>query len=114
MSLHTILSTECTGVAGVLAYFHFLDLFAEGGAVSICFDGLGRRCGLIGGKGRGRGGDLVPYLPVTPTSMKELVDAGRRRGMWEGMGEDILFVRFVMAVDEVWCDGEKEVDGRCR
>lgn len=34
MSLHAILPAKRTGVAGVLAYFHFLDLFAEGGAVS--------------------------------------------------------------------------------
>ena len=34
MSLDTILPAERTGVAGVLAYFHLFDLFAEGGAVS--------------------------------------------------------------------------------
>ena len=35
MSLHTILPAERTGVAGVLADFHFFHLFAEGGAVSV-------------------------------------------------------------------------------
>ena len=68
MSLHTILPTKRTGIAGVLAYFHFLHLFAEGGAVSV-FDGwLGRRWIGFGGKGE-EGRDLVPYLPVTPTSV---------------------------------------------
>ena len=34
MSLHRRFPAERTGVAGVLADFHLLDLFAEGGAVS--------------------------------------------------------------------------------
>ena len=27
--------------------------------------------------------------------------------MWEGKGEDVLFVRFVMAANNVWCGGEE-------
>ena len=64
MPLHSRLAAERACVAGVLRDFHLLDLFAEGGAVSgmlleeVVVTWVSWRV------------DLVPYLPVTPTSVE--------------------------------------------
>ena len=70
MPLDRRFAAEGARIAGVLGDFHLLHLFAEGGAVSVglgvlVWDGLARE------REREREGvcnDLVPYLPVTPTS----------------------------------------------
>ena len=73
MSLDRRLAAKGARVAGVLADFHLLDLFAERGAVSavpVLLDGF-----PVGRVWLGRGRedvdrDLVPYFPVTPTSVR--------------------------------------------
>lgn len=64
MSLDCVLAAKCACVSGVLSDFHLLYLLAEGGTIS-------RERGQAlteGGWAVER--DLVPYLPVTPTSVQ--------------------------------------------
>lgn len=70
MPLHSRLAAERAHITGVLRDFHLLDLFAEGGAVSGMLLEEVVATWVSGG-----GLDLVPYLPVTPTSV-EYVSSG--------------------------------------
>ena len=99
MSLHTVFPTERTGVAGVLAYFHFLYLFAEGGAVSV-LTGLGWR--LVDGGGRG-GVEPGAVFACYADLCGGLVIGERRRRMWEreGRGRTLCALRHGCDLGEV-------------
>lgn len=122
MPLYARLAAESAGVAGVLGDFHFLHLFAKGGAVSAGFFFQVRCC--VREKVVGVGGwmDLVPYLPVTPTSVVLLLASSRRFG---GSGCCTLCALRhgggLVCGEEVWlmfdgafeCEDDAEIRGGC-
>ena len=69
------------------------------------FNLMRRKCKRMS-RGKEEGTDLVPYLPVTPTSVLVLVLGGKR---CVGEGRNcLLFVRFVMFaswVGRLDCEG---------
>ena len=86
VSFDCVLSAKCADVSGVLGDFHLLDLLAQRGTVSIAecqnmcagsverneerllrFEGFTSSIGTVA--------YLVPYLPVTPTSVDTLLVA---------------------------------------
>ena len=76
MPLHGGLSAKCTGVLGVLCDFHLLYLLSEGGAISdsqlVSLELLEEASGVEGAADIDRSPiatHLVPYFPVTPTSV---------------------------------------------
>lgn len=87
MSLHRGLSTKCASVTRVLGNFHLLDLLSERGTVSTLYRQKSGRS-VVGAKEN----DLVPYLPVAPTSVHMV-------SREEEAAKDLklLFVRFVIA-----------------
>lgn len=87
LALHGVLSAEGTDVTGVLGDFHLLHLLTQGGTVSVGNESI-FGCFCVAGRGSqarnhvrsraraksrdGRYSYLTPYLPVIPTSGREL------------------------------------------
>jgi len=79
VTLDAGLAAECAGVSGVLGDFHLLHLLTEGGTISVQIESAtihrsrtGDRKPLCRNCCRGQENliaYLVPYLPVTPTSV---------------------------------------------
>ena len=81
MSLHRVLAAERADVSGVLGDFHLLDLLPErctisGGkdsASTLLDNAISPTAAIASPSGRRRSREaaahLVPYLPVTPTSI---------------------------------------------
>ena len=68
---------------------------------------MGVRWGIDWGEDNGKGERPGAVFAGYADLCEGLVAGRRARRMWEGKGEDVLFVRFVMAADNVWCGGEE-------